>query len=108
MPTTLPEPLAAYFAAQNRHDIDAMLDNFAVDAEVKDEGEERRGRDAIRAWMEETTRKYRPTALVVAIEDQGGTTVVSVLISGTFAGSPARLRYDFTRRGGRIARLEIA
>jgi hypothetical protein len=46
----LPKLIAAYFAATNRHDIDAMLVPFAEDATVK----ERDGLAAVREWMEET------------------------------------------------------
>ena len=35
---TLPQPIAAYFAATNTHDIDAMLEPFADGAIVRDEG----------------------------------------------------------------------
>jgi ketosteroid isomerase-like protein len=107
MSTTLPEPLSAYFAAKNRHDIDAMLAPFAANAVVKDESRERRGRAAIGEWMEETTRKYRATVEVTgAIEADGGT-VVTGLVSGSFPGSPAVLHFAFTLEGGKVVRLEI-
>ncbi len=107
MSTRLPEPLAAYFNAKNRHDIDAMLAPFAEDATVKDEGQERQGRDAIREWMEETTRKYGVTVEVGDVAEAGGKTVVIGLVSGNFPGSPARLRYAFTLEHGTIRHLEI-
>jgi hypothetical protein len=107
MSTTLPEPLSAYFGAKNRHDIDAMLAPFAADAVVKDEGQERRGRAAIRAWMEETTHKYRPTAEVTGVAETDGRTVVTAMISGDFPGSPAQLRFAFTIEDDKIARLQI-
>jgi hypothetical protein len=44
----LPEPIAAYFAATSTHNVDAMLAGFADGAVVRDEGQERRGRAAIR------------------------------------------------------------
>jgi hypothetical protein len=107
MSTTLPEPLSAYFDAKNRHDIDAMLAPFAADAVVKDEGEERRGLAAIRAWLEETTRKYRDTVEVTDVAEGGGRTVVTAMVSGTFPGSPVQLRFAFTIGNDRIGRLEI-
>jgi ketosteroid isomerase-like protein len=107
MPATLPESLAAYFTAKNRHDIDAMLDPFLEDAVVEDEGQTRRGRAAIREWMEETTRKYRVTVEVIDVAEAEATTIVTGLVAGNFPGSPAQLRYAFTLDGGRIARLEI-
>ena len=47
MAITLPTPLAAYFAAANAHDTDAVLACFAADARVRDEGKDLVGRDAI-------------------------------------------------------------
>jgi ketosteroid isomerase-like protein len=107
MSTALSEPLASYFAAKNRHDIDGMLAPFSPGAVVWDEGEERSGHAAIRAWMEETTRKYRVTIEVTEVAADAGKTLVAALVSGNFPGSPATLRYAFTLDGDKIARLEI-
>lgn len=104
---TLPEPIAAYFAAKNRHDIEAMLVPFSADAIVKDEGQELRGHAPIRAWMEETTRKYAVTVEPKGVSVKGGSTVVTALVSGNFPGSPAELRYTFTLRMEKIEGLEI-
>lgn len=103
MSLELPEPIAAYFAGTNNHDIDAMLAPFAEAAIIRDEGQERRGLAAIQEWMEETTRKYRVT---VAITDVAKT-VVTGRVSGNFPGSPVELRYAVTLAGDKIARLEI-
>ena len=51
MSTKLPKPVAAYFAATNLHDIDAMLAPFDETAIVRDEGQERRGAAAIRCTV---------------------------------------------------------
>ncbi|MFC4174207.1 nuclear transport factor 2 family protein [Microvirga sp. GCM10011540] len=108
MSKRLPPPLAAYYEAKNRHDIDAMLAPFAEDAVVKDEGREHRGRADIRSWMEHTTRKYRVTIDVRQVETVDDRMLVSGLVSGDFPGSPAMLRFAFTLSGSKIARLEIA
>jgi ketosteroid isomerase-like protein len=103
----LPEPIADYFTAKNIRDIDAMLAPFAEQAVVKDEGQELRGRAAIRAWMEETTGKYGVTVEATGVEGKDGSTVVTALVSGNFPGSPAELRYVFELTEREIARLEI-
>ncbi|TCL69735.1 nuclear transport factor 2 family protein [Rhizobium sp. BK251] len=103
----LPKPLAAYFAAKNRKDIDGMLSAFAADAIVHDEGEDHHGRAAIRSWMEETTRKYAVTADVTELAKDGEKLRVAALVSGTFPGSPATLHYNFTLEGDAVKRLEI-
>lgn len=86
MSIKLPEPIAAYFAAKNERDIDAMLAPFAETAIVKDEGQEMRGVAAIKEWMRETTRKYGVTVAVMDVAATGSKTVVT---------------------GGKISRLEI-
>src|ERR1700730_15405699 len=96
MPARLPEPIAAYYAAQNTHDIDAMIAAFAEGAVVKDEGKEHHGLKAVREWMEETTRKYLVTVEVSDVAEAAGKVHVTGLVSGNFKGSPARLGYTFT------------
>jgi len=104
----LPPPLAAYYEANNRHDIDAMVAPFAEDAVVRDEGREHHGRAAIRSWIEDTTRKYRVTVDIKQVGAADDRLIVSGLVSGDFPGSPAMLRYAFSLSGSKIARLEIA
>ncbi|MCV3207976.1 nuclear transport factor 2 family protein [Mesorhizobium sp. YC-39] len=107
MTVTLPRPLADYFAAKNRHDIDGMLVPFSSDAMVRDEGEIHQGTPAIRAWMEATTRKYQVTVEVADATANGDIWRVAGVVSGNFPGSPATLHYNFTLAGEQITRLEI-
>lgn len=107
MLTTGYPPVDAYYAAKNRKDIDAMLACFVEDAIVRDEGRNHRGRAAIRAWMEETTRKYGVSVEVSGMEAENDRVKVAALVSGNFPGSPATLRYAFQLGGDRISRLEI-
>jgi hypothetical protein len=103
----LPAPLAAYFAAKNTDDIDAMLAPFDEAAVVEDEGREHHGRAAIRAWMEETTRRYRPKVEVLDATTVEGRTRVTCSVAGNFPGSPVRLCYAFALDRDAIARLEV-
>jgi len=73
MSIKLPEPIAAYFAATNAHDVDAMLARFAKTAIVKDEGKTMRGADAVRQWIEETIRKYAFSVEALATLSFGST-----------------------------------
>jgi hypothetical protein len=107
VPLRLPEPLAAYFAAIDTHNIDAMLAGFADGAIVRDEGQERRGLAAIREWMEETVRKYHFKVAVNEVTEVNGQLVVMGRVSGTFPGSPIDLRHFFTIAANKITRLEI-
>ena len=98
----------AISTAQNAHDIDAMVACFAPDAAVRDEGRDIVGTDAIRAWKEETSAKYRITAEPLERRDEGDRTIVVAKVSGTFPGSPTNLTYRFGFAGdGRIGTLEI-
>jgi hypothetical protein len=107
MPATGYPTLDAYFQAKNRKDIDAALMPFAEDAIVKDESRTHRGRDAIRAWMVETTEKYDDTAEPSGVEVENGRLKVAALVSGNFPGSPAALRFVFRLDDDCISHLEI-
>ena len=108
MPIKLPEAIAGYLTSANAHDAEACTRYFTEDAVVHDEGQERRGITAIRAWKEEVSRKYQPIIDVVDVARSKEKIVMTVKVSGDFQGSPIGLHFAFTLRGGRIARLDIA
>lgn len=108
MANALPAPLARYFEAQNRRDVDAMLASFSADALVRDEHREHRGAAAIREWIVDVTTRYAPQIQILETSAAGDEVVVAVSVSGTFPGSPLRLRYAFQMAEQRIARLEIS
>jgi hypothetical protein len=105
--TNLPNPIAAYFAAKNKHDIDGALAPFASDAVVSDERHEHVGATAIRAWMEQTKRDYADTAEPQSASKEGDIIAVSALVSGTFPGSPITLTFRFTLKDDEISALRI-
>ncbi len=103
----LPQPLADYFAAANADDPDRVAACFAPDAVVRDEGRNRHGRAAIRAWAAEVRRKYHFHAEPLAVEGAGDGTVVTAHLTGDFPGNPVDLRYRFKLDGAEIIALEI-
>jgi uncharacterized protein (TIGR02246 family) len=107
MSVELPEPMAAYFAAANERDPDRVAACFTQDARVHDEGQDYLGRDSIRAWAEQSGRKYSFTADVRSVERAQEKTVVVAHLTGDFPGSPFDLRYVFGLSEGHISRLEI-
>lgn len=107
MTLKLPEPIAAYVAADNAEDGAALAACFAPDAMVRDEGRTIQGVDAILAWKAETKRKYRYTVEPLALAEEDGRTVLMARVSGQFPGSPVKLRFIFGLTDGRIASLEI-
>ena len=103
----LPKVLRGYFAAANARDPDRVAACFTEGASVRDERKDMRGRNAIRAWAEETGRKYRFNAEVRSIEETGDRTVVIAHLIGDFPGSPIDLSYRFKLSGELISDLEI-
>ena len=102
----LPEPIAAYFAADRRNP-EALARCFAAQAIVKDEGHTYCGLDAIKAWKAESSAKYTYTTEPFALEKKEGLHVVRSRVSGNFPGSPVDLQYLFRIERGLIASLEI-
>ena len=107
MTVKLPKPLSEYFTAANTDNADRVADCFTEDAVVRDEGRDIRGKGAVRAWAEETRRKYRFHAEVMAVEEAVDRTVVTAHLTGDFPGNPVDLRYRFKLTGAKIMALEI-
>lgn len=103
----LPEPVAAYFDADQR-DGDAVAHCFTNQAVVKDEGQTHCGLEAIKAWKTAASAKYRYTSTPFAVEQKDGWCIVTSRLTGNFPGSPIDLRYRFRLERGKIAHLEIA
>jgi len=106
MTLDLPEPIAAYFAADKR-DAEAVARCFTKDAVVKDEGHTYTGLHEIRTWRTEVSSKYAYAAEPFAIQDADGLVVVKSHLTGNFPGSPVDLRFFFRLERGKIAFLEI-
>src|SRR5712671_2429249 len=100
----LPEPIAAYFAA-DKGDGEALSRCFTENAVVKDEGHTHKGRAAIKQWKTDTSKKYEYTSEPFACEPEGGKAVVTSRLTGNFPGSPVDLRYFFKLEGDKIASL---
>ncbi|MFW5331978.1 nuclear transport factor 2 family protein [Hydrogenophaga sp. ZJX-1] len=103
----LPEPIAAYFAA-DRQNPDALARCFTAQATVQDEGHTHTGLDAIRAWKAAASTQYAYSTEPFALDQDHGHHVVSGRVTGNFPGSPVDLRYRFRLERGLIASLEIA
>ncbi len=104
---TLPAAVTRYLEAANRFDAPAAADCFAADASVHDENRKHVGRAAIRTWVAETSRKYRPTFTVLRATEAGDDVILSVAVSGQFPGSPVTLDYQLRLRDGKISTLTI-
>lgn len=101
---SLPAPLPLYF---RNEDAVSSLDLFADNATVHDAGRLYRGRASIAGWLNRAEANDHPRYRVLAAEVTADKTVVTVEVSGSFAGSPAHLRQAFTLdHAGQIASLE--
>ena len=63
--SALPSAVKRYLEAVNQFDALVAADCFTADASVFDENQSYVGRDAIRAWIAECSRKYRPAFTVM-------------------------------------------
>ena len=102
----LPEPIAAYFAA-DRRDSEAVARCFTNEAVVTDEGRTHTGLAAIKAWRAAASAQYSYVAEPLALEKTDRRYVVTSRVTGDFPGSPVDLRFIFALERGRIASLEI-
>lgn len=102
---TLPEPIAAYFAAE--HSPDALAHCFTAHAVMKDFGHTYTGINAIKVFMAEASLKYSATTVPLTIEREDGSQLVRARVSGNFPGSPTVLSYRFRLERGLIASLEV-
>jgi hypothetical protein len=103
----LPKSIVAYIDAANVGDAAAASGFFSGSAVVHDENAEYPGREAIRTWVEETTRKYHPRLEVLSSRESESSIRATCRVSGDFPGSPTELDFDFTLADGMISRLHI-
>ena len=103
----LPRPIALYIEAENSGDVNLFDQCFAEDAAVRDESETHKGVAAIKAWKEETKRKYQHTVDPLRVAERDGKVIVTNRLSGNFPGSPIELDFVFTLTGDKIVSLEI-
>jgi len=106
MNTELPEPIAAYFAA-DKIGAEAVASCFTNQGVVKDEGHTYSGLDAIRQWKSQASTKYHYTIEPLGAQQVEGSTVVTSRLTGNFPGSPVTVRFFFRLERSKIASLEI-
>jgi hypothetical protein len=102
----VPEPVAAYLAAEEAKDAEALSRCFIENGTVGDEGQDYRGRDSIRQWKREADTKYRYVLQTVNAQTHGDKVTGRVRITGECPGSPVELDHIF-KLSNKIASLEI-
>ena len=106
MAISLPQPIAAYFAADAQKGED-IVQCFTPDAVVIDEKRTFTGRDAIAQWKAASSAKYDYVSEPFDVEQNGERYIVTCHVSGNFPGSPIDLRYGFILNDDAISHLEI-
>jgi ketosteroid isomerase-like protein len=104
---TLPAPIAAYVDANAQLDLEGMLDPFADDAVVHDNGVVHQGLAGIRSLLEEAVMPAKAIFTPDSVRHEHGQVVVEGPAHGEFPGSPIRFTYRFTLDGDAITGLEI-
>jgi ketosteroid isomerase-like protein len=109
VPTDLPDVISRYFERDTDRDIDSIVNLFADDATVVDEGEARHGTAEIRAWQTGAASKYTYTTEIIGAKALGPDRhLVTGRLTGNFPGGTADLKWDFIIAGQHITRLTIA
>ena len=110
-PADIPTPIAAYIAATNAFDANALIACFAEGALVNDQLRDYWGLDAIKAWAEREIIADKVTMKVVKVVEHFGDTIVTAHVDGDFdkTGLPGllALAFHFAVRADKIVRLII-
>jgi ketosteroid isomerase-like protein len=107
MAPALPKPIADYVEANARLDVDGMLQPFATDAVVLDNGRRHEGRAELRTLLEEAVLPAKAIFTPDSARHEQGQVVVEGPAHGDFPGSPIRFTYRFTLEKDAIKTLEI-
>jgi hypothetical protein len=107
MSLELPSPIATYVAANARLDAAGMLQAFAAEAVVRDNGAVLRGHAEIRSLLEEAVVAAKAIFTPDTVRHEAGQVVVEGPAHGDFKGSPIRFTYRFTLENDAIKVLEI-
>jgi len=106
-PGELPDVVARYLAAQ-ADDRGGVVDVFAPDARVLDEGIEYFGTEEIRGWLGKAASEYTYTTTFTGqrhVDDNRWE--VRARLEGNFPGGTADLRFQFRTEDDRIHDLAI-
>jgi limonene-1,2-epoxide hydrolase len=111
MSVSTPPAVAAYLAAVNSFDVDAIVGCFAQDAYVNDARREINGIDAIRRWVEQEMVGDHVTMEPLEVVEHYGDTIVRSRYDGTYdkTNLPDELVMSdyFSVRDGKIVSLAV-
>lgn len=103
---TTPDVITRYYEAAG--DLETLLDCFAPDAHVRDEGHDYHGITEIRGWREGLASRFTYTTEITGAEATGDREyLVTTHLEGDFPGGVVDLDQRFTLAGDKIADLAI-
>lgn len=102
---TIPEPVASFIEAVNRHDEDALFGTFAANPVVDDWGSIYDGREAIKTWSDREFLGARGLLTVEEVSTAPGEVTVIGDWRSSFANG--RSRFVFRVAGDAIERMTI-
>jgi hypothetical protein len=110
MSTQLPTPVAAFIAATNSLDSEALLATFADDAVLADMGKNHRGGE-IKEWNDRLFIGADVTIRVLDVKERDRKTVVTVMVDGKYeelgVTEPFELDWHFTVKNDKISALTM-
>jgi len=102
---SLPKVVTDLIKAQNNFDSVAYANCFTETALVFDEGKTHKGRNEIEEWIDEANKKYQATLKPLEYSETEHT--LKTEVSGTFAGSPIVMTYQYEFHDDLIQSLKI-
>ena len=103
----LPQTIATFYQAAEDYDGERMASCFTEEATLVDEGVEYHGPAAASAHILEANRAAQVRTDILGCREKNGETIVTVRISGNFAGSPIPLDFHFSLIEEKINTLYI-
>lgn len=108
MSPELPPPIANYVEANARLDLDGMIDTFAADAVLLDNGKRFEGHTQIRVLLKEMVVDLRAVFTPDSLRRDGDTVVMEGPAHGNLPGSPIRFTYRVGLDGDAIKTMEVS
>jgi hypothetical protein len=100
---TLPKAVENFVAANNTHDVDALMAALSADAVVSDDGKTYTDDASIRAWI--ASHLTAPKIVITPTSFEDDRMVASS--SGDFPGSPQPFAFNFDIEGDLVKGLSI-
>ena len=103
----LPKVVTDLIKAQNEFDAVTYANLFSETAVVFDEGKTHKGRLEIQRWIDHSNKNYQSVMKPLEYTENDTTSILTAECSGTFPGSPIKLKFHFDIVNGQIQHLKV-